>query len=93
MTTLQKAVLHVHGKVQGVYYRASAQQKARQLGVNGYVKNLENGIVYIEVEGTDDAINQFIEWCQLGPSSARVEDVDVSFDTSTTGYSTFQIHY
>lgn len=93
MATLQKAILHVHGKVQGVYYRASAQQKARQLGVTGYVKNLENGVVYIEVEGTDDAVSQFIEWCQLGPSSARVQDVDVSVGPGTAAYNTFQIHY
>lgn len=91
-TTMQKATLTITGKVQGVYYRASAQQKARQVGVNGFVKNLENGTVYIEVEGSEDAVEQFVEWCKLGPSSARVEGVNVDYG-APDGYQSFQIHY
>ena len=92
METIQKVQLRVHGKVQGVYFRASTQQKARQLGITGFVKNVEDGSVYIEAEGQDDKLEQFIHWCRFGPSSARVDGVDIQW-ADATGLQTFLIHY
>ncbi len=67
----------VRGKVQGVWYRASAQQAAQRLGLVGFVKNLSDGNVYCEAEGPEPALNDFVKWCRRGPELARVEEVEV----------------
>jgi len=69
--------IHVSGKVQGVFFRASAKDEADQLGVKGFVRNELNGDVYIEAEGEDDQLKLFLEWCRRGPRRASVENVDV----------------
>jgi len=69
--------IHVSGKVQGVFFRASAKDEADQLGVRGFVRNEPNGDVYIEAEGEDDQLKLFLEWCKLGPNRARVENINV----------------
>lgn len=68
----------IRGRVQGVFYRASAQQAARQLGLTGFVKNEGDGSVYAEVEGREDAVQSFIDWCKKGPPAAAVISVEVS---------------
>ncbi len=65
----------VIGKVQGVYYRATTKAVADQLGIKGFVKNKEDGSVYIEAEGDDFSIESFLEWCNDGPQNAVVEKV------------------
>jgi acylphosphatase len=67
----------VHGTVQGVFYRASAEQEARRLGVAGWVRNLPDGSVELLVEGDDAAVEQMLTWAGRGPSRAEVTQVDV----------------
>ena len=67
--------LSVTGKVQGVFYRASAQRMANALGVHGWVKNEIDGSVSMEVEGPEDKVSEMVEWCRKGPTHARVKDV------------------
>lgn len=69
--------IRVQGSVQGVFFRASAQAKARELGVKGIVRNERDGGVYLEAEGTREAVNEFIDWCSQGPPHAVVSAVDV----------------
>lgn len=80
----------IEGKVQGVWFRASARQKARQLGVNGMVKNLPDGRVYAEAEGTPDQLDAFVKWCWHGPELARVDKVTVA-EGNLKHYSDFEI--
>lgn len=68
----------VKGKVQGVFYRASAQQKAQELNVRGYAQNQTDGSVFIEAEGEVGALLSFVEWCKQGPPRAVVSSVDVT---------------
>jgi len=70
--------LVIKGKVQGVFYRASAKEKAEDLGITGWVKNTREGFVEAVACGNDKAVQQFIEWCKKGPSNARVDDVVVT---------------
>ena len=65
----------VKGKVQGVWYRKSTQQKALELGVSGFVKNLPNRDVYIEAEGTENQLKFLLDWCAIGPEFSRVDAV------------------
>jgi len=70
--------LLVKGKVQGVYYRKAAQEKARELNITGWVKYISGGRVEIMATGSEDAIKEFVEWCKKGPEKADVENVIVT---------------
>lgn len=74
--------IRVTGKVQGVYFRASAKQKAQNLGVTGYIKNESDGSVLLEVEGEDEAVNYMVKWCKQGPALARVSNIEVKNEAS-----------
>ncbi len=67
----------VHGTVQGVFYRASAEQEAHRLGVSGWAGNRADGTVELVVEGDDAAVEQMLDWARRGPSRAEVTHVDV----------------
>ena len=84
----------VSGRVQGVGYRASACDKAKSLGITGWVRNLPEGTVEILAEGDEPSIAAFINWCRNGPRWARIDDVQVSDEVSkedSSGYSVFII--
>lgn len=68
--------INVKGKVQGVFYRASTQAKAKELGLSGWVKNEEDGSVLIEAEGEEQKLEKLLEWCRQGPGAAIVNDVE-----------------
>jgi acylphosphatase len=67
----------ISGKVQGVFFRASAMEQAGALGIRGFVRNEPDGSVYIEAEGEEIMLEQFIEWCWQGPPRARIDKLDV----------------
>jgi len=69
--------LHIYGRVQGVSFRYYTQQKARELGVRGFVKNMPDGSVYVEATGDADQMDRFVEYCRQGPSMARVDQLKV----------------
>jgi acylphosphatase len=69
--------IHVVGKVQGVFFRASTKEKADELGVKGTVRNNMDGSVSIEAEGEEKNLQEFIEWCKQGPKFAYVEHCEV----------------
>lgn len=74
---IQHIAIRVTGKVQGVFYRASAKNKADELGVKGFVTNEPDGSVYAEAEGVPEQVEHFINWCKLGPPQAEVTAVNV----------------
>lgn len=65
----------VSGRVQKVFFRDTTKAVANQLGVNGFIKNLPDGNVYIEAEAPSIIMNEFIEWCKIGPDNAHVTDI------------------
>jgi acylphosphatase len=67
----------VKGKVQGVFFRASARERAEELGLTGEVRNLRDGSVELVVAGPQDKVLQLINWCHEGPRNARVSSVEV----------------
>ncbi|MGA7539313.1 MAG: acylphosphatase [Steroidobacteraceae bacterium] len=68
----------VAGRVQGVFYRGTAAQRARELGVRGYARNLPDGRVEVLACGESEAVQTFIEWLWIGSSAAKVAAVEVS---------------
>lgn len=87
---MDAAHLVISGRVQGVWYRASAREAAMRIGVTGWVRNLPNGDVEAFAEGDRDDLERFIEWCRQGPPHARVERVDVR-RTEPERHAAFQI--
>ena len=83
--------LVVSGRVQGVFYRASAQQEAMRLGLTGEIRNLPDGSVEVIVEGMKESVEDFIEWCRQGPPAARVEHVRVRWSAAHGEFRTFMV--
>jgi acylphosphatase len=82
--------LVVHGKVQGVFFRDSTREAARNEGVAGWASNRPDGSVEIVLEGAPDAVDSVVGYVRRGPSSARVDDVE-SHDETPEGLSDFEI--
>ena len=82
----------VHGRVQGVGFRYSAQHAAQSNGIKGFVKNLPDGTVYIEAEGKIEKLNEFIAWCRKGPSFAYVSDIKIE-EGEVKDYKFFDVKY
>jgi acylphosphatase len=68
----------VSGRVQGVFYRATATQRAKELALGGYARNLPDGRVEVLACGEEQAVNAFIKWLWIGSSASRVTAVEVS---------------
>lgn len=69
--------IKIYGKVQGVFFRATAKEKAEKLGIKALAENKPDGSVFIEAEGEEEKLDKFIKWCRQGPSLAEVEKVEV----------------
>jgi acylphosphatase len=67
----------VYGRVQGVFFRGSTQDEARQAGIDGWVRNRTDGAVEAVFEGEADAVEQLVAYCHRGPPWAQVTHVDV----------------
>ncbi|WP_336328230.1 acylphosphatase [Halovenus sp. HT40] len=80
MTDRTRAHVYVSGKVQGVYFRATTRDRAREVGVDGWVRNLGDGRVEAVFEGSEDAVAQLVEFCHEGSDAARVDDVEVTYE-------------
>jgi len=85
-----RLIITVAGKVQGVFYRASCKEKAIELGIKGFVRNEPDGKVYIEAEGRDELLDQFVSWCNEGPRMARVDQIDVE-EGEVKNFTSFEI--
>ena len=66
----------ITGIVQGVYFRASAQNMAIDLGLSGYANNLEDGSVEVMACGDEENVHKMIEWLKQGPEEAEVDSVN-----------------
>jgi acylphosphatase len=88
-----RAHVYVSGKVQGVYFRATTRDEAREYGVNGWVRNLDNGRVEAVFEGEKEDVEEMVEFCHEGSRAARVEDVEVEREEPTGGFDGFGIRY
>jgi len=87
---LKHFTIIISGRVQGVFYRAFAKEKADELGIKGFVRNEPNGDVYIEAEAEEDDLYKFIKWCNLGPARAEVDHIE-AIPGELAGFSRFDI--
>ena len=83
----------VHGRVQGVYYRAFARRRATELDQTGYARNLPAGTVEIRAEGERERLQRLIGYLESGPPAARVEKVVTDWSEYTGNYTGFSVKY
>jgi acylphosphatase len=84
--------VRVTGRVQGVSFRAYAEQEARRLGVTGWVGNDPDGSVVGHFEGAADAVEALVEWCRKGPRLAQVQHV-ATRPGAVSGAGSFEVRY
>jgi acylphosphatase len=84
--------VYVSGRVQGVFYRATTKETAREHGVDGWVKNLDDGRVEAVFEGDPKAVDAMVEFCHEGSDMAEVNDVEVT-EEEPEGLGEFEIRY
>jgi acylphosphatase len=74
-----RARVVIRGRVQGVFFRVETGERARSLGLAGWVRNNPDGTVEAVFQGDRDRVDSMLAWCRRGPAAARVEDVDVEW--------------
>ncbi len=84
--------IRLTGRVQGVGFRYTARSMAFFHGVKGFVRNLSDGDVYIEAEGTEAQLEEYIRWCRQGPPRARIEFMDV-YEGEVVGFGEFVVRH
>ncbi|MDN3669462.1 acylphosphatase [Echinicola jeungdonensis] len=85
--------IKITGKVQGVFFRKSTQDKAIELGVKGWVKNEADGSVLTEIEGSSEQLHAMEKWLKSGPDRAVVENLEVLKEGESKGYREFEFKY
>jgi acylphosphatase len=83
--------VRVYGRVQGVFFRAFIKSVAEELGITGWVRNVEDGSVEIVAEGEEESLQKLIAEARKGPPLAFVERIEVEWDEYRGEFTNFQI--
>ncbi len=83
----------VYGRVQGVFFRGTTLEKAKEYGLVGWVRNNPDGTVEAIFEGEEQAIEKMLQWCRKGPPLAQVTDMNVVEEPYVGEFSDFNIRY
>jgi len=89
---VETAHITVHGRVQGVWFRAGTKEKAEELGLTGWVMNRPNGTVEIHAQGEKSQLENFIAWCRQGTPAAKVTSLDIDRSLIQQEFISFDIH-
>ncbi len=93
MADLASLQATVHGRVQGVFFRAFVERRAEALKLTGYVRNLYDGTVEVRAEGERQQLEKLLEYLKEGYRPARVENVVTNWGEFTGDYSGFSVRY
>lgn len=85
------AHVFITGRVQGVSFRWYTQNKAQELNLTGWVRNLWDDRVEAIFEGEEQAVREAVAWCRTGPPYARVDSIEVKFEEPTGDFDRFRI--
>jgi acylphosphatase len=88
---MKRTHVYVSGIVQGVLFRYYTRERALQLGIAGWVKNLPDGRVEAVFEGENRAIDEMISFCRIGPPGAQVTGVEVKEEEWTREFKDFVV--
>lgn len=92
-TPMKQAHIIVTGKVHGVFFRATTRDKARQLGLKGFVRNLVTGDVEVVAQGEQQDLYKLLEFCRQGPPGAEVEGIDIEYKDVKENFNGFDIRF
>ncbi len=85
--------IYVSGIVQGVGYRYFTFRKAQELGIKGYVMNLNDGRVLVVAEGDENALDKLISSLRQGPKFSKVTGIEILEDAGGEKFTKFEIRY
>lgn len=85
--------LMIHGRVQGVWFRASTQEVAGKMKIKGWVRNTPDGAVELHIQGNDAAVDEMLAWCRQGPPGALVDSIDFTEVEPAEEFKAFSIRY
>jgi acylphosphatase len=88
-----QAHVFIAGRVQGVNYRYYTRQRAVELNLRGWVRNMMDGRVEAVFQGDQIQVEKILKWCEHGPPSARVTDVEVKWQKPSETFSNFDIKF
>jgi acylphosphatase len=83
----------VHGRVQGVFFRAYVEELAERLNLTGYVCNRPGGVVEVIAEGEKPKLEKLVDYLKIGPPAARVMEVNTTWGEFSGGFSNFRVRY
>jgi acylphosphatase len=86
----QRVHVRITGRVQGVFFRASAEAEAKRLGLTGWVRNRPDGSVELIAEGPRTRLDDLVAWCRHGPPRAEVEDAQIEWGPFTGEFPNFR---
>lgn len=81
----------IHGRVQGVFFRAATQNEAETLGLSGWVRNCDDGSVECVAQGLRDKLEGLLAWLAHGPRAAKVTQVESEWQPETERFQNFRI--
>lgn len=93
MNQKKRVHLFISGRVQGVFFRENTRRKAEKIGINGWVRNLDDGRVEAVFEGEEKKVKEMIEWAKKGPIIAKVAQVDIKEEEYKNEFKDFTIRY
>lgn len=88
-----RAHVFIVGKVQGVYFRQNTRVVANRHKVTGWVRNLRDGRVEAVLEGNEMDVSELIEWFYAGPPKAKVDDVQIKYESYVGEFQGFKVNY
>ena len=88
---MERVIITIHGRVQGVFFRHSARVHAEKLGISGTAENITDGSLRIIAEGRRESLDELIAWCRSGPPLARVDGITLTWGEATGTFKAFTI--
>ncbi len=89
---LEAANIKVHGRVQGVWFRAGTKEKAEELSLTGWVVNRQDGTVEIHAQGEKLQLEKFITWCHQGTPASKVVSLTIDRAQPKQEFKSFEIY-
>ena len=91
--TKKRIHLFIRGKVQGVFFRQAVKVTAKKNNISGWARNLDDGRVEVLLEGDSESVNTIIEWSNIGPANARVDEVKIKTKKFQNEFLSFEVLY
>ena len=91
--TKKRIHLFIRGKVQGVFFRQAVKVTAKKNNITGWVRNLDDGRVEVLLEGDSESINTVVEWSNIGPANARVDEIKIKTKQFKNEFLSFEVLY